>query len=109
MTTVINDPVLNAPTYTLNPPGIGRNVFRGPRYFNIDMSLKKQFGMPDFGVLGENAKLDFRFNFFNIFNIKNFAPFQSGSGGTFVNRPTFGEPDGVLAGRVVEFQARFSF
>lgn len=104
-TTVLGDP----PTYQLNPPGIGRNTFRGPRYFNIDMSLTKRFGLPSFGVLGENANLNLRFNFFNIFNIQNLAPFQSGSSGTFVNRPNFGEPDGVLAGRVIEFQARFSF
>ncbi len=104
-TTVLGDP----PTFQLNPPGIGRNTFRGPRYFNLDMSVKKQFGLPSLGVLGENAKFDIRFNFFNIFNIRNLAPFQSFSSGTFVNRPNFGEPDGLLAGRVVEFQARFSF
>jgi hypothetical protein len=100
---------LNAPTYQLNPPGIGRNAFRGPRYFNIDMSVSKRFGLPNLGVLGEEPTFDVRFNFFNIFNIRNFAPFQSGSSGTFVNRPNFGEPDGVLAGRVVELQVRFSF
>ncbi len=102
------------PTYQANPPGIGRNTFRSPRYFNVDMSVTKQFGLPSFGFLGENANLNLRFNFFNIFNIKNLAPFQSGSSGTFAFQsgqanPRFGEPDGVLAGRVVEFQARFSF
>ncbi len=110
VTTVNGDP----PTYQLNPPGIGRNTFRGPRYFNIDMSLSKKFGLPSFGVLGENTNLNIRFNFFNIFNFRNLANFQSGSPGTFAFQsgqinPRFGEPDGVLAGRVVEFQARFSF
>jgi hypothetical protein len=109
VTTVINDPVLNAPTYQLNPPGIGRNSFHGPKYFNIDVSISKRFGLPNFGVLGERPNLNIRFNFFNIFNIQNLAPFVSDSSGVFVNRPTFGEPSGVLAGRVVEFQARFSF
>lgn len=103
------DPVLNAPTFQLNPPGIGRNVFRGPKYFSVDMSLSKRFGLSNFGVLGENPNLDLRLNFFNIFNNLNLAPFQSGSGGVFVNRPTFGEPDGALAGRVIELQARFNF
>src|SRR5205085_10962324 len=102
-------PVLNAPTYQLNPPGIGRNVFRGPKYFALDMSLVKQFGLPNLGVLGESPNLEFRFNFFNIFNTLNLAPFNSGSPGVFVNRPTFGEPDGALAGRVGEFQVRFNF
>jgi hypothetical protein len=107
-TTVNNDPVLNAPTFQLNPPGIGRNVFRGPRYNNIDVSVSKRFGLPNIGI-GETPNVDVRFNFFNIFNILNLAPFQSGSAGVFVNRPTFGEPDGALAGRVIEFQVRFKF
>lgn len=104
-TAVVGDP----PTYQLNPPGVGRNTFRGPKYLNVDMTVTKRFGLPHLGVLGETPSFDIRFNFFNIFNIQNLAPFQSGSGGVFVNRPTFGEPDGVLAGRVVEMQLRFSF
>lgn len=95
--------------YQDNPPAIGRNVFRGPRYFNIDMSLSKRFGLPNLGVLGENPNLDIRFNFFNIFNITNIAPFQNFSNSTRVDRINFGEATGLLAGRVVEFQARFSF
>jgi hypothetical protein len=100
---------LNGNDFFSNPPGIGRNVFRGPRYFNVDMSISKRFGVPGFGVLGEAPNLDLRFNFFNIFNIRNLAPFQSQSDSTRVDNPRFGEPTGVLAGRVVEFQARFSF
>ena len=92
-----------------NPPAIGRNVFRGPRYFNVDMSVSKRFGLPDFGVLGERPNLDLRFNFFNIFNITNIAPFQSFSNSTRTDRIGFGEAAGLLAGRVIEFQARFSF
>ncbi|HEV8367509.1 MAG TPA: carboxypeptidase regulatory-like domain-containing protein [Pyrinomonadaceae bacterium] len=104
-TTVIGDP----PTFQQNPPGIGRNPFRGPKYLNVDMTLSKRFGLPNLGLLGETPAFEVRFNFFNIFNIQNLAPFQAFSNGVFVNRPAFGEPDGVLAGRVVEFQARFSF
>jgi hypothetical protein len=101
--------VRNGDTFQANPPGIGRNVFRGPTYFSTDLSLSKRFGLPNFGRLGENPNLDLRVNFFNIFNTLNLAPFLSGSGGTFVTRPTFGEPDGALAGRVIELQARFNF
>lgn len=107
--TTVNVDSTGTPTFQLNPPGIGRNVFRGPKYFSVDLSLAKRFGLPSFGVLGERAGLDLRFNFFNAFNKLNLVPFQAGSGGVFVNRPTFGEPDGALAGRVIEFQARFSF
>ena len=107
-TTVRTDST-GTPTFALNPPGIGRNRFRGPRYFSADLSLTKRFGLPSFGGLTETPSLELRANFFNIFNTLNLAPFQAGSGGVFVNRPSFGEPDGALAGRVIEFQARFSF
>ena len=42
---------LNGNDFFSNPPGIGRNVFRGPKYFNVDMSVSKRFGLPGFGVL----------------------------------------------------------
>src|SRR5690349_9118842 len=35
----------NNPAGTLLP-GIGRNSFRGPRFFSVDMSLAKRFGLP---------------------------------------------------------------
>jgi outer membrane receptor protein involved in Fe transport len=107
--TAVNTDATGTPTFELNPPGIGRNVFRGPKYTSVDLSLAKRFGLPSFGVLGESAGLDLRFNMFNAFNKLNLAPFLAGSGGVFVNRPTFGEPDGALAGRVIEFQVRLSF
>ena len=58
----------------LLPPGIGRNSFRGPRYFAVDMSLAKRTGLPSF--LGEGAFLEFKANFFNVFNNLNLAPFR---------------------------------
>src|SRR5205085_632483 len=48
-------------------PGIGRNSFRGPRYFDVDMSLAKRFGLP----LGEGTSLELKANFFNVFNLLN--------------------------------------
>lgn len=95
--------------YLNNPPGIGRNVFNGPKYFNVDMSVSKRFGLPSLGVLGENANFDLRFNFFNIFNITNIAPFQNFSNSTRVDRIEFGTATALLAGRVIEMQMRFSF
>lgn len=109
-TVLNNDPARNnSLSFQVNPPGIGRNVFRGPKYFNVDMSVAKRFGLPSFGVLGENANLELRVNAFNVFNNLNLTPFGFFSSGTFVNNANFGEPDGALAGRVVEFQARFRF
>lgn len=101
-------------SYLANPPAIGRNSFRGPKYFNVDMSIAKRFGMPS--AFGETSNLELRANFFNVFNTLNLAPFQFGDnrGNTTVRGPevtdsNFGEPVSGLAGRVVEFQARFRF
>lgn len=94
----------NNPQGTLLP-GIGRNSFRGPRYFAVDMSLAKRTGMPSF--LGEGTFLEVKANFFNIFNNLNLAPF--GFFAPNVDSPDFGRAQRALAGRVVEFQARFNF
>ncbi len=90
-------------------PGIGRNSFRGPQYFSVDLSVGKQTGLPTFLGLGEEAKLDIRFNFFNAFNQLNLQHIQFGSAGALIENPNFGRSPAGLAGRVVEFQARFSF
>lgn len=86
-------------------PGIGRNSFRGPRYFAVDLSLAKRTGVPAF--LGEGAFLEFKANFFNVFNNLNLAPF--GFFAPQVDSPDFGRAQNALAGRVVELQARFNF
>ena len=108
----LNDPNPNddlRPTFAQNVPGIGRNTFRGPNYFAVDMSVAKRFGLPGLGSLGEGASIELKANFFNVFNNLNLAQFNYYSPGVFVNRPTFGEPDGAYAGRTVELQARFRF
>lgn len=46
------------------PPGIGRNSFRGPHYFSVDLSLAKKTRLPDALHLGEEANLEIRANFF---------------------------------------------
>jgi hypothetical protein len=92
-----------------NRPGIGRNSLRGPRYFDVDMTFGKRFGLPSWGIIGENADVDLRFNFFNIFNNLNLAPFNQLTGTTRVEDPNFGRATVALAGRVGEFQIRFSF
>jgi hypothetical protein len=107
------------PSLAVNPPGIGRNVFRGPNYFSVDMSVAKRFGLPGLNFLGENRSIEIRFNAFNVFNKLNLRQFNFFDRNTIIadvnnegvpayNR-TFGEPTGALSGRVVEFQARFRF
>ncbi len=107
---------------SIAPPGIGRNSFRGPNYFNVDLSLVKQTRLP--GFLGEAANLELRANFFNVFNILNLSSFAFGSRavtigdfdsgangglGGVINNLDFSKATDGLAGRVIELQARFRF
>lgn len=87
------------------PPGIGRNSFRGPKYFAVDLSLGKRTGLPAF--LGEGAFLEVKANFFNAFNQLNLAPFEFFS--PTIDSRDFGRAQSALAGRVIELQARFNF
>jgi outer membrane receptor protein involved in Fe transport len=92
------------------PPGIGRNGFRGPRYFSTDLSLAKQFRLPARLHLGEAAAIDVRANLYNLFNTLNLTSFGFFDSGVFADSPQFGRATQPgLAGRVVEFQGRFSF
>jgi hypothetical protein len=93
----------NAPPLDF-PPGVGRNSFFGPKYFSTDLSVGKRFGL-----WGEGTAFDIKFNLFNVFNQLNFSPFAANSNSTHVDRAQFGIPTSGLAGRVGEFQARFSF
>ena len=105
----IRTDAMGRPNFELNPPAVGRNAFRGPKYFNVDMSLAKRFGLPGFGVLGESPNLELRVNAFNIFNSLNLAPFNFADGNLFFMSGNFGQATNGLAGRVVELQARFRF
>ena len=89
------------------PPGIGRNSFRGPRYLDLDATLSKSIGLPKMPILGENAKVEFRANFFNLTNKLNLAPDRIVT--DLNNTALFGEVTGALAGRSIELQARFNF
>jgi hypothetical protein len=85
-------------------PGVGRNAFTGPKYFDVDATISKSFGLPRIPILGENAKFEFRTNFYNLFNKLNLTNIQ-----TDVNNSHFGEAQNALGARVIEMQARFSF
>jgi hypothetical protein len=88
------------------PPGIGRNSFRGPRYWQTDLSFAKNTHLPWFK---EESNLELRANFFNIFNQLNLAPLQFNDAGAQVGNAFFGYASSGLSGRVVELQARFLF
>lgn len=91
------------------PAGIGRNSFRGPSFRQLDLSIVKQTGLPNFLHLGEAANLEIRANFFNVLNLLNLPAFQPVTSRTDIFNGDFGRATFGLAGRVTELQARFSF
>jgi len=93
---------------TLGPlpsaPGIKRNSFTGPGYFDVDATLSKSFGLPTMKVIGENGRIELRANFFNLFNKLNLTNIQNN-----ILNSHFGEAQNALGSRTIELQARFSF
>ncbi len=97
------------PDYFNNPPGVGRNVFRGPKYRAFDLSIIKRFKLNGLLGLNEGTGLDLRANIFNLFNQLNLGNFGFGDDSTFADRGQFGKATTGLAGRTVELQVRFNF
>ncbi|MGB8261840.1 MAG: carboxypeptidase regulatory-like domain-containing protein [Terracidiphilus sp.] len=85
-------------------PGVRRNSFYGPHYSDLDLAMTKSFGLPNMKVLGENARLEFRANAFNLFNKLNLANIDS-----TVTDDHFGRANNVLGSRTVEMEAHFKF
>ncbi|MCA1618499.1 MAG: TonB-dependent receptor [Acidobacteria bacterium] len=88
-------------------PGVGRNSFRGPKYFNVDMSVAKRFGLKR--LLGESSHFEVKANFFNVFNLLNLQNLGFATDSTNITHPNFGRSERGLAGRVVELQGRLTF
>lgn len=97
-------------TFTVPPrPGVGRNSFRSPGYFSVDMTVLKRFGFPSMPVLGEAAGLEIRYNIYNLFNRLNLEAFGANQDNTQIQHPDFGRALHALSGRTSEIQVRFSF
>ena len=105
---------------TTNPTGFGnqtRNQYRGPGFFNNDLSIVKNFKIPGW----EAAKFGVGFEFFNLFNHPNFDKpvndIARGAGifGTIINMvspPTsiLGAFNGADAsGRIIQVRGQFVF
>jgi hypothetical protein len=87
-------------------PGARRNSLNLPGYKDVDLTLAKGFGLPNTSVLGENAKLEFRIDAYNVFNNLNFDPTLISNN---IGNSNFGTISGALAARVVTLGLRFSF
>jgi hypothetical protein len=63
------DPSSFAPPVAGFLGNLGRNTLSGPDYGNVDLSLVKEIETPS---IREGAKLNLRFEFFNLFDTTNF-------------------------------------
>ena len=98
--------------------GMGRNMFRGPGYWNFDLAAQKNF------QLTERFRLQFRAETFNTFNHPSFQnPSSASSGSNQITNARFGETcceavapnttSNIIqtgeSGRVVQFGLKLSF
>jgi hypothetical protein len=82
---------------------LGRNVFRGPAVFNMDVSMFKSIPLPR-----EGMNLQLRFEAFNIFNVQNYDV----PSGTNLSNANPGRITTLAAGttpRQLQFGVRFVF
>ncbi|HET9741340.1 MAG TPA: TonB-dependent receptor [Terriglobales bacterium] len=87
-------------------PELHRGFLTGPGYRDLDVSLTKAFGLPNMPVLGEDAKIEFRLDAYNVFNSLNFNPNNIS---TNIAAANFGQATQALNGRIVTLGARFNF
>jgi hypothetical protein len=92
----------NTSVFVVNAPGTfgnsGRNILRGPRFFNTDFSVLKDTRIT------ERATFQFRAEFFNLFNNVNFNnPNTNRSSGNFGRITSAKDP------RILQFGAKILF
>ncbi len=88
--------------YGQYPGTVGaRNLIRGPRQLNTDLSLGKRFGLP-----WEGHSVQVRAEAFNAFNLVNW---ENPSSLTLANPTTFGQITAAAEARVMQFALRYEF
>jgi hypothetical protein len=88
----------------------GRNILRGPGRTTVDFSLAKDTPL---GLVGENGKLEFRAEFFNILNHVNFdmPGMTAFTGAANVENPvgTAGQIIGAARAREIQLSLKLLF
>jgi hypothetical protein len=79
---------------------LGRNTYEGPGYANHDFATFKNFRLP----FGEEAKLQVRFEFFNVFNRVNFQQPEPR-----INNSRFGRPFSTFDARQIQIGLKVIF
>lgn len=98
--------VFRASDFATPAPGtngnLRRNPFRGPAYFNVDVSLIKSIQVGWF--TSDPATLQFRLEAFNALNTTNL---ENPVGN--LSDPLFGRSISALAGRIIQLSGRIAF
>jgi hypothetical protein len=95
------DPCIAAGTCPLGFYGtFRRNSFRGPRHVNADLALEKATNL-----VGEQTKLIFRVEAFNVFNHTEFRPPSA----TSLASGTFGQITGTYDPRILQLALKLTF
>ena len=81
---------------------LGRNTFVGPNYFNVDMSLFKNF------KITERVNFQFRAESFNLFNRTNFT-LPGNASHNRISSSKFGTAGGDFNPRQIQFGAKINF
>jgi hypothetical protein len=76
-------------------------MYFGPHYYNTNLNIVKRFPLP---FLGEQGRLDFRTELFNLFNTTNL----SGMSGD-ISSGNFGRATTALGARNVQFGLKIAF
>jgi hypothetical protein len=83
------------------PGNLGRNTYYGPGFANTNLNVVKRFPAP---FLGEQGRVDFRAEFFNLFNRVNLG-LPSGN----ISSSQFGRSTTALGARNTQFGLRLEF
>jgi len=76
----------------------GKNILRGPRFFDTDLGLLKNFAVV------ERVRVQFRAEFFNAFNNVNFGQPQN-----YLGSPATGQITGANSPRVLQLALKLAF
>jgi hypothetical protein len=91
-------PVVQASGAAVRPGSLGWGSVRGPGFWNVNLSLGKNF------TIAEKVKLQIRSDMFNAFNKANYTGVT-----TSINSSTFGQARSTRGQRVIQLNGRISF
>ncbi len=108
-----NTEAIRLPTQDQPFGNAGRNIGRGPAFYQFDLGLQKNFALP---FINEVSKMEFRAEFFNLLNKTNFGNLNSNASaivfntdGTLRTAGGFGTIRSTAPARQIQFALKLSF